>query len=297
MSEVLWWNEQRIDRASQRMLRRLGGGEWVHSSSLREAGDLDENTQVFYRMEEYLKPSGLVVEAARSEEGEARRFRLTEEGEEWVEEHADEIQTPATREEVAELAHEGYKAGTSAKESVQNYRKKVNRLKNRLDETRDEIGEITERQEKDARTLDVLWQRSEDNRDRSKESRELLRELEESVEVRATVGSVEGVSEDVSGVERRLATVESKQGGLVREQAEMARSRALLGRLAKPAGYVAAGVLVAYLVVLVAVLVLAPGLLVSALVGGITGVLGVVVGIGVVIYSVGGEVDSFMAGD
>lgn len=301
MTNVLWWNEQRIDRASQRMLWTLRGGEWVYGSTLREEADLDENTQVFYRMEEYLKPSGLVMEAARTEEREARRFRLTDEGEEWVEEYGEEVQVPATREEVAELAQEGYKAGTSAKESVQNYRKTVNRLKNRVEDTRGDIEDIEERLRKDSDTLDMVWRRSDDNKDRSKENRDrsetnqnLIQELQEE---RATIASVDGVREDVSGVEQRLVAMESKQGGLAREQAEMARIRALLERLAKPAGYVAAGALVVYLVVLIAVLILAQELLVSVLVGGATGALGIVVGVAVVIYSVGGSVDSFIRGD
>ena len=122
-----------------------------------KVADLSENTQVFYRMENYLKPSRLVVEATRAEKRDVRQFRLTEEGAEWVEELAEEIVAPANREEIAKLAHEGYKTGTSAKESVQNYRKKVNRVKNRLDETRGEVAEIADQQESDDTTLDVLW--------------------------------------------------------------------------------------------------------------------------------------------
>ena len=128
----------------------------MYGGELRKAADLNENTQVFYRMENYLKPSGLVVEAARAEERDARQFQLTEEGAEWVEEHAEEIVAPANREEIAELAHEGYKAGTSAKESVQNYRKKVNRVKNRLDETCEDVRDLEDQEENKEATLDMV---------------------------------------------------------------------------------------------------------------------------------------------
>ena len=284
MNEVLWVGEHRIDSRSQRILRALRGGDWVYGGELRKAADLNENTQVFYRMENYLKPSGLVVEAARAEERDARQFRLTEEGVEWVEEHAEEILAPANREEIAELAHEGYKAGTSAKESVQNYRKKVNRVKNRLDETREEVAEIADQQESDDTTLGVLWQRSEDNRDRSKRNSGRLDSMEEDAEAWATTEDVEGVRESVSWVEQRLSSVEDKQAGAVRQQAGTERDRAELRALAKPAGYVALGAVGMYLVMLVVLFVFASGLLASAVIAGIVALLAVVSGGGVVIY-------------
>jgi len=292
MNEVLWAGEYRIDSRSQRILRALRGGDWVYGGELRKAADLSENTQVFYRMENYLKPSELVVEAARAEERDARQFRLTEEGAEWVEEHAEEIVAPSTREEIAELAHEGYKAGTSAKESVQNYRKKVNRVKNRLDETREEVAEIADQQESDDTTLGVLWQRSEDNRDRSKRNSGRLDSMEEDAEAWATTEDVEGVSESVSRVEQRLSSVENKQAGIVRQQAGTERGRAELRALAKPAGYVALGAMGTYLVVLVVLFVFASELLASAVIAGIVAVLAIVFTGGLALYACGTEVSS-----
>ena len=84
MAETLEKDGNRIDRASQVILRALNGGdEWVRGKTLREAADLSQNGQVFYRMEEHLIPSGLTQEAARTERNgrvEPRQFRLTEEG-------------------------------------------------------------------------------------------------------------------------------------------------------------------------------------------------------------------------
>ncbi|MDN4015169.1 hypothetical protein QX233_22230, partial [Chryseobacterium gambrini] len=80
MVETLEKDGHRIDRASQVMLRALNGDEeWVRGQTLREAADLSQNGQVFYRMEEHLLPTGLAQEAARRERNghvEPRQFRL-----------------------------------------------------------------------------------------------------------------------------------------------------------------------------------------------------------------------------
>lgn len=286
MSEVLWVDGYKIDRASQKILRELRGGAWCYGSTLREAADLAENTQVFYRMENYLEPSGLVLEAARVDD-EARQFQLTEAGEEWVERNAETVLGPETREEVAEMAAEGYEAGTSAKESVQKYRKKVNRLKNRLDETRENVRGLEDQEESQERTLDVLWQRSEDNRDRSKESRERIQGLEEQIEGRASAGRVSGIEESAAKVEERLRLVEERQGGLARQQAERERERAEIVSLATTGGYVAGGAAGAYVVLVGVVYLLAPGLAASAVIAGIVVLLGIAVAIGGLLYARG----------
>ena len=192
------------------------------------------------------------------------------------------IVAPSTREEIAELAHEGYKAGTSAKESVQDSRKKVNRVKNRLDETRDVVSDLEDQQEKDTHSVDVLWQRSEDNRDRSKESRERIQALESDIEERADVGRVSGIEESAAKVEERLRLVEERQGGVARQQAE--RERAKIASLAKTGGYAAGGAAGAYVVLVGVAYMIAPGLAASAVVAGIAVVLGMVVAIGGLLY-------------
>ena len=61
-------------------------------------------------------PAGQVVEAVREEpEKEARRFKLTDEGEAWVEAHAEELLAPTSREEIADLAQQGYMKGQKPK--------------------------------------------------------------------------------------------------------------------------------------------------------------------------------------
>jgi hypothetical protein len=298
MSGELSADGYRIDGPSQRMLRALRGGDWHYSATLRDAADLEDNRQVSYRMEEYLGPAGLVLEAARQEpEKEARRFKLTDEGEAWVEAHDEELLAPTDREEIAELAQQGYTEGTEAKDSVRGYRKKLSRYKSQVEEVREQLNHIQNHHDEYFNRVSSVEKESEDSRARSKEAKQGVKELREAVGERATIERVESMGEDVSSVERRLTAVENKQAGLAREQAGMARIRALLERLAKPAGYVAGGAVMVYLAVLIVVLILAQELLVSVLVGGATGALGVVVGVAVVIYSVGGSVDSFITGD
>lgn len=284
MSDALRVDDYRLDSASQKILRGLRGGDWQRGSTLRDMAGLSDNSQVFYRMEEHLKPAGLVVEGERRYEHEARQFRLTEWGVEWVEEHGEEIVAPSTREEIAELAHEGYKAGTSAKESVQDYRKKVNRVKNRLDETREDVRDLEDQEESQNTTLDMVWQRSDDNRDRSKESRERIQALESEIEERADVGRVSSIEESAAKVEERLRLVEERQGGVARQQAERERERAEITSLAKTGGYAAGGAAGAYVVLVGAAYLIAPGLAASAVVAGIAVVLGIVLAIGGLLY-------------
>ena len=287
MSEVLPEQDARIDRESKMMLQALRGGEWMRGLKLRRAADLGENRQVFYRMEKHLLPAGLVEEAARESNDEVRRFRLTRHGEKWVEDQGEELLKPETREEIREYAFEGYKAGTSAQDSVQNYRKKLHRVKQRVERAEETVEEIGDAQAGNDDEVGYLRERTQAVRHRSIDNRNRLESVEESVEEQATIESVEVVRDGLSDAERRLTAVEDKQAGLTREQAEAARTRARLRGLAKPAGYLAAGAVGVYLVVVVAVAVLAPGLVASALIGGFTGALGVAVGIGVALYARG----------
>jgi prefoldin subunit 5 len=289
MSRVLWADENRVDRGSQLMLTRLRGQGWVYAGRLRERADFSENAQVFYRMERYLMPAGLVEEAARTDDEEPRQFRLTDEGSLWLEQNTDEIATPATREEMRELAREGYEAGTSARESVQNYRKKVSRIKNRLEDVEAEVHEISDQQDSDDTTLTILSERSKDNRQRSKETKSVVADLRETMDTRASADDVEQLRDDVSALQDALSSTQHQLDGVTRQQATDERTRARLRRLAQPAGYLVVGAVVAYLVVLVAAVLVAPGLLTGVVLAGIGAVLGVALGVGVAIYAYGGN--------
>lgn len=279
--------EVRVDTESKLILHELQGEDWVRGLDLRRAADLDENRQVFYRMENYLLPAGLVEEQARENSTEMRWFRLTREGRNWVDAHADELRLPTTREEIQEYAAEGYEAGTSAKESVQNYRKKVNRLKRRVERAEGTVEEVEDDQRETNKDVEYLRERSQAVRKRSIGNNNRLDSLEDDVEERATINRVDELRDDVSGVERRLTTLEDKHAGMARQQALREREGARLRRLAKPAGYMAVGAVVAYGVILAGIALTAPGLVASVVIAGAVALLGIVVGIGGAVYARG----------
>ena len=285
MSGELSVDGYKLDGPSQRMLRALRGGNWHYSAALRDAAELDANRQVSYRMEHYLGPAGLVLEAARDEPGkEARRFKLSDEGEAWVEAHADELLAPTTREEIADLAQQGYTEGTEAKDSVQGYRKKLSRYKNQVDEVREEIDAIRDDHDEYFQRVHAVEKESEDSRERSKQAKQAVEELGEEVGARATTETVGELQDGVSRLQRRQAVTAYRQAGLARQQAETERERAELRALAKPVGVVAAGSAGAYLVLLALVYLLAPGLVASAVIVVIVAILVVTSEVGAVFY-------------
>lgn len=287
MSEMLQHEEINIDNQSQLILWRLRDGEWERALTLRRAANLKENRQVFYRMEKYLIPAGLVEEQPRENQDDLRRFRLTEKGKNWVEDRGNKLRMPTTHDQIQKYALEGYEAGTSAQESVQNYRKKLHRVKRRVERAEETVEEIEDDQEANDKDIEYLRERSQAVRKRSIRNNNWLESLQDDVDERATIEAVNELRDGLNGTECRLTSVEDKQVGIVRQQAEAERTRARLRRVAKPAGYVAVGAIVAYLVVLVTVFLLVPELLASVVIGGIAGVLGIAVGTGVAVYTRG----------
>jgi|AntDeeMetagen134_2_1112570.scaffolds.fasta_scaffold01783_2 hypothetical protein len=284
MSEMLPPEEVKIDNQSQLVLWQLRDEEWERALTLRRAANLAENRQVFYRMEEYLIPAGLVEEQARENTGDLRRFRLTQAGKDWVEDRGKKLKMPTTHEQIQNYALEGYEAGTSAKESVQTYRKKLHRLKRRVERAEEDVEAIEESEDQNAKQVQYLDERTQAVRGRSKRNNNWLHDLQEEVDDRETIRGVDEVRDDVSDAERRLNSMGTKQEGLTHQQAIIERERAAVRALAKPAGYVAVGAAVAYLVVLGGVLVLAAEFVVSVVIAGIVALLAVAFGSGVAIY-------------
>lgn len=127
------------------MLLALNGYDSLRGSSLRNSGELSQNTQVFYRMENHLIPAGLVEEHERRHEQDQRRFELTEHGEAWLEAHEGEVELPKSRLETQEMAHEALQEASSAKESFQHYRGKVHRLENKVEDQDESLSSLKER--------------------------------------------------------------------------------------------------------------------------------------------------------
>jgi chromosome segregation ATPase len=177
-------DENRIDRASQKLLTRLTPSSWTYGSNLRRAAELSQNAQVFYRMEEHLIPAGFVEEKEREHERgsgfhERRQFRLTAKGQQWLSEHEYEVAVPKSRPETQEMAYEAQEAAESARESVQSYRKKLNRLKNKVEESFEKVGNHL--QQHDKRLMEVE-SRSANTKHRTKRLSEDLEEVGDRVE-------------------------------------------------------------------------------------------------------------------
>lgn len=285
MSEMLDIEGVKIDNQSQLMLWELRNGEWERALTLRRTANLDENRQVFYRMENYLIPAGLVEEQPRDDSSDMRRFRLTDRGTQWVEDRGKKLKMPTTHEQIQKYALEGYEAGTDAKESVQNYRKKLHRLKRRVERSEDSVEAIEEDEERNSKEIQYLDERTQAVRGRSKSNKNWLNELQEEVDDRETIRAVDEVRDNVSNAESRLKGVESKQEGLAHQQAMIERERAAMRALAKPAGYLAVGAIIAYLILLGGTFVLASELVVGVVIAGIVGLLAVAFGSGVLIYT------------
>lgn len=285
MSEILQNKEVRIDNQSQLMLWQLRNGEWERALTLRRAANLKENRQVFYRMENYLIPAGLVEEHPRENPDELRRFRLTERGVDWVENRGKKLKMPTTHEQIQKYALEGYEAGTDAKESVQNYRKKLHRLKRRVERAEDDIEEVEDDQRENDKDVQYLRERSQAVRKRSIRNNNWLDSLQDEVDEQARIETVEDLKESVSRIEQRLRVVEDKQGRGVRQQALRERERAHIRKLAKPARYIALAAIIAYGAILGGLALAAPGLVLTVVLAGVVALIAVVLGITGILYA------------
>lgn len=183
MTGSFTYGDYTIDRPSQKMLLALNNRDSLRGTSLRRTAELSQNSQVFYRMEEHLIPAGIVNEHDRRHEQDQRRFSLTDSGASWLEAHEEEVAMPKSRIETQEMAHEALEKASSAKESVQSYRKKLNRLKTTTEDDLDDFSE----------TLDKRLSRLRDVENRSS----------------SNDYGLDIVSNDVDGVEGRVSTLES----------------------------------------------------------------------------------------
>jgi NADH dehydrogenase/NADH:ubiquinone oxidoreductase subunit G len=283
MSQTLHAGENRIDRPSQIILGALNTDEWTFGEPLRDVAELGQNQQVFYRMDNHLLPAGLVEERAREDRPsgyeQARQFRLTECGADWVDDHAGEIARPATREETQQMAAEARDDAASAKASVQNYRKKLSRMKGHVEDLGDDLAEMDAQHAHDYERVAEVEQRVKQAERQSIQNESAIEKARNEVDTRATSEEVEQLREDLTTLDKNAAQrreeIESTLDEAVQRQAEAQQSRSFLRELATTVGMIA---VVVYLVVLVAVGIFAPGLLVSVLIGGVGGFLGIGIG-------------------
>lgn len=283
MSQVLHIGENRIDRPSQIILGALNTDEWMFGEPLREAAELGQNQQVFYRMDNHLLPAGLVEEKPREDRSpgheQARQFRLTDRGIEWVDDHAGKIEHPATREETQRMATEARDDAASAKASVQNYRKKLSRMKSHVEDLVEELAEVDAQHAHDYEQLDHFAHVADTAHHRAHENQRTLKDLQHAIDDRAAAEDLEQLRDDLTTLDEKAAQqreeIETTLNEAVQRQAEAQQSRTHLRQIATSVGMIA---VVVYLFVLVGVGIFASGLLASVLIGGICGILGIGVG-------------------
>jgi NADH dehydrogenase/NADH:ubiquinone oxidoreductase subunit G len=283
MSQILQSGESRIDRPSQIILGALNTDEWMFGEPLRGAAELGQNQQVFYRMDNHLLPAGLVEEKAREERPtgyeQARQFRLTERGADWVDNHAGDIARPATREETQRMAAQARDDAASAKASVQNYRKKLSRMKGHVDDLGDDLAEMDAQHAHDYERVAEVEQRVKQAERQSIQNETAIEKARNEVDTRASSEDVEQLRDDLVTLDENAAQrreeIEGKLDETIQRQAQAQQSRARLREVATPVGMIA---VIGYLLVLVAVGIFAPGLLASVLIGGVGGLLGIGVG-------------------
>jgi methyl-accepting chemotaxis protein len=283
MRQILYAGENRIDRPSQIILGALNTDEWMLGEPLRDAAELGQNQQVFYRMDNHLLPAGFVEEKPREDRPtgyqQARQFRLTERGADWVDEHTGEIARPATREETQQMAAQARDDAASAKASVQNYRKKLSRMKSHVEDLGDDLAEIDAEHAHDYERVEHLGRVAEKAHNRAHENQRTLEDLRHAIDDRAAAEDVEQLRDDLTTLDEKAAQqreeIEGTLDEAVQRQAEAQQSGAFLRELGTWVGMVA---VVVYLVVLVGVGIFAPGLLASVVIGGICGILGIAVG-------------------
>lgn len=231
MSTVIEEGEHRIDRASQRMLQGLVEFEVRTTSELCEVAELSQNNQVIYRMENHLKPAGLVEELERSSRwgssSGARRFVLSRTGNLWIEEHEEEMGGVVTVEEMRVGVREAVETAESARSSVQNYRKKVSRLKGRVEEA-EETAEDAKRAIEKEQSHDKIA------RDKAGEAWKQADSVSRDVNglegnlgaLRSRVSDLEEENEKLEG---RLEAIEKKLNEVIDTQNEIVRERSREG--------------------------------------------------------------------
>lgn len=284
MTPPLQNGEFKIDRPSQIILGALRDSDWSYAGPLRDAADLDQNAQVFYRMEQYLSPAGFVEEQDRADQPpgyeEPRQFRLTAQGAEWVENHAAEIATPATRLETQQMARDAHDTAESAHSSVQSYRKKLYRLRQHVEDVDDELSELARSQTDDAALVSYVRKGTAQNRESIRDNDRTIDALREDIAARPT-------TDDLDDVQATLTDLDDDIDWLTYEQLTTEAKRDEVRGLSRPAIYLAAGALAAYLGLLGVVWVVASGLLATVLIAGIVAALGVVFGSATVVYICG----------
>jgi len=249
MTDKLTKDENPIDKTSQRILQHLHslrGGEvpTATSSDLRDEVGVESSQVITYRINTHLSPANLVTwteEDTTGAVGSRRYYQLTQEGAEWVSDHAEDLARPSdlddtadTAQEALSVAQEAFEEAERAKESVRNYRQKLARLKTRVTGKEDpdyegywekkgheqRIEDIEDQQEtltqrvnskasgEQAAAADL---RSEDNAAAIEDLREELEAVRDELDDRAELDDIDTIHNRLDDFEARIEDVEATQ--------------------------------------------------------------------------------------
>ncbi|MDF9748307.1 helix-turn-helix domain-containing protein [Natrinema salsiterrestre] len=142
MNKVYNFGENRVDSLSQKILIALADQDQPLSNAelAREFGVNRGKTHT--RLNKHLIPADFVQKEQGDRIGDGPYYSLTTSGTMWVEDKRDELERPTTLDEVSERVLEAQRESESAKNSVQNYRKKLYQVKQENEKIEEKLDEI-----------------------------------------------------------------------------------------------------------------------------------------------------------
>jgi polyhydroxyalkanoate synthesis regulator phasin len=142
-SDEISYNGYKIDRPSQRMLLYLYRNGPSEAKELCDWVGVNQNQQIHYRADEYLIPAGLVKVRPQhtNHEWAPLVYALTERGRKSFEDGngLELMDTIRTVEDVMAATEEAAENASSAKQSVQNYRRKIYDMNRKFDNKCDDL--------------------------------------------------------------------------------------------------------------------------------------------------------------
>jgi uncharacterized coiled-coil DUF342 family protein len=191
---ALNYEGHRVDETSQVLLQVLRDRrEAMTTGELRKQADLEQNRPVQYRMDEYLVPAGLVERAGERKmpggSPNAKLWRITDEGREWVSDHAEDLT-------IARDAHR-------AIESLQRTRETVDRLSDDLEAFNQKVDGWQETMNRRSKRIHQLEEQQKSWR------AELVEQGDEAWnKARDVERTVSRVADDVDELETRMESLE-----------------------------------------------------------------------------------------
>jgi DNA repair exonuclease SbcCD ATPase subunit len=223
-----------LDRDVERLLLTLAGGP-LRTSEIRDELGLNQNQQVLYRFENKVPGELFEQREERPHPGQNLKvWALTEEGEQWIEEHREEIERPANLQETIEelealesgLARVEGRSG-SLRQSVEELRERVRAAERtqaereqavveRIESLAEDVEEVSEAVVSLQKSLESKADRAElgEVRTRQSELSRNLEELQEEVDkLAATVDELDDhldvfARTDLTAVKELLANID-----------------------------------------------------------------------------------------